>query len=206
MIDSATKQVKDEVATLIGTSGKIQYSEHKDPDVDIAVLRLSGAMIMQKNLLFSSFDIDEDAFDSNKLRESGSDEGSLVYMLGYPLGLVNVSSNQPICRLGCIARMNEAQIQENRNIIVDIQNFPGNSGSPIINRPDVTNITGTKHLEKSVLIGIVHSYIPYKDLLQSAQTKEIVEIRNENSGLAWVHPVEYIRQVIDEIQPQVVIM
>ena len=29
------------------------------------------------------------------------------------------------------------------------------------------------------------------------QTGKIVEVRSENSGLAYVHPVEYIREVID---------
>lgn len=30
-----------------------------------------------------------------------------------------------------------------------------------------------------------------------AQTHEVVEVRGENSGLALMHPVEYIREVID---------
>ena len=53
---------------------------------------------------------------------------------------------------------------------------------------------------KSVLIGIVHSYIPYRESLINSQTHEIVEIRSENSGLALVHPVEYIKEIIDLIE------
>ena len=97
--------------------------------------------------------------------------------------------------------MSETQITEQHNILVDIQNFPGNSGSPIITRPETITITGTASLTKSVLVGIVHSYIPYKERLVNSQTNEIVEIRSENSGLANVHPVEYIREIIEKIYP-----
>ena len=98
--------------------------------------------------------------------------------------------------------MSKEQIAESFNILVDIQNFPGNSGSPIITRPELMAIEGTKSLSRSVLLGIVHSYIPYRESLVNMQTQEIVEIRSENSGLAKVHPVEYILELIDAIQPK----
>ena len=118
-------------------------------------------------------------------------QGSLVHMLGFPMGLVNNSSRMPICRLGCIARISEAQIKETHNLIVDIQNFPGNSGSPIITRPEFVAIEGTKTFNKSILLGIVHAYIPYSEQLINGQTKQVVEIRTENSGLALVHPHQH---------------
>ena len=103
--------------------------------------------------------------------------------------------------MGCIARISKEQVQEQHNILVDIQNFPGNSGSPIINRPEIVSIQGTKNLDRSVLIGIIHSYIPYEETLINSQTGRFVEVKSENSGLAYVHPVEYIREIIDIILP-----
>ena len=50
-------------------------------------------------------------------------------------------------------------------------------------------------------MGVVHSYIPYRENLISTQTKRIVEIREENSGIALMHPIEYIRDIIDTILP-----
>ena len=41
-----------------------------------------------------------------------------------------------------------------------------------------------------------------KGQLVNQQTEEIVEILSENSGLAWVHPVEQIREVVDLITPK----
>lgn len=199
--DRADGSLKEVPAPLIENGTPI-FKVHPDPNVDIAILRLNGGFITENNLDFPAFDIDEHAMNSSDLRENGVDEGSLVYMLGYPMGLVNVNSKLPICRLGCVARMSEVQIRETKNILVDIQNFPGNSGSPIITRPEIISIEGTPAFGKAILLGIVHAYIPYREQLVNQQTKEIVEIRSENSGLAWVHPVEQIRELVDIIVPR----
>lgn len=190
------------INVLLIKNGTPLYIMHPNEKVDIAVFPLNIDFIRGNNLEFSYFDIDENAMTSVDLLEGGVDEGSLVYMLGFPLELVNETSNLPLCRLGCVARMSKEQILESHNILVDIQNFPGNSGSPIITRPEFISIQGTKNFSKSVLLGIVHSYIQYHESLISSQTNEIVEIRSENSGLAYVHPVEYILELIDVLQPE----
>ncbi|MDY2985513.1 MAG: serine protease [Synergistes jonesii] len=193
-----------EVPAPLSKNGNVIYKLHPNSKIDIAVLPLNGKFIVDNNLEFNAFDIDENALTTEELRKEGVDEGSLIYMLGYPMGLVNVNSKLPICRLGCVARMSEEQIQETGNLLVDIQNFPGNSGSPIVTRPEMMAISGTKALDRSVLLGIVYSYIPYRENLVNQQTREIVETRSENSGIALVHPVEQIRQVVDFLVPQFV--
>lgn len=145
----------------------------------------------------SAFDIDEHAVSSDELVDSGGGEGSFVYMLGYPIGMVDIESNAPICRLGCIARADEREIRRTNNMLLDIQNFPGNSGSPVVTKPEAVSITGTKAFGKAMLVGIVHSYTSYTDELVSRQTGRTVEIRSENSGIAHCNPVEYIRDVIE---------
>lgn len=189
-------------AALVSKDGTPYYVMHPNQNIDIAVLPLSPDFINSNNLEFPAFDIDTHAMTSSQLRTAGVDEGSLIYMLGFPMGLVNINSGLPICRLGCIARMSETQIAEEHNILVDLQNFPGNSGSPIITRPEFISVGGSPALDKCVLVGIVHSYIPYRESLINAQTKEVVEIRSENSGIANAHPVEYILEIIDSILPR----
>lgn len=183
-------------APLVGAGRRI-YLTHPQEDIDIAVIPLNGDYYTKRGLPFQGFDIDKHAMISSELLEEGADEGSLVHMLGFPMGLVNETSTLPICRLGCIARISTAQILESHNILIDMQNFPGNSGSPIVTRPEITSIEGTKALDKSILLGIVHAYIPYQEKLINIQTKEVVEIRSENSGIALVHPVEFIREIVD---------
>lgn len=189
-------------ALLVSEDGSAKYVMHHNPQIDIAVLPLSPDYINNNNLEFPAFNIDLHAMTSSQLRTAGVDEGSLIYMLGFPMGLVNNKSGLPICRLGCIARMSETQIAENHNILVDLQNFPGNSGSPIILRPEFVSVGGSPALGKSVLVGIVHSYIPYREKLINSQTREIVEIRSENSGIANAHPVEYMLEILDSIMPR----
>ena len=74
---------------------------------------------------------------------------------------------------------------------------PGTSGGPVINKPEIISITGTKSANQSNLIGIVKSYIPYQDIAVSKQTGRPRVIFEENSGLATVHPVDYIDEIID---------
>ena len=195
------KEIEAAIISIESSSEKPLYVLHPQSDIDIAVLPLNVSFIEMNNLECPAFDIDSNAMTSSELRDNGVEEGTLIYMLGYTMGLVNQSSSLPICRLGCIARISKEQIQEKHNILVDIQNFPGNSGSPIINRPEILTINGTKSFDRSVLIGIIHSYIPYQETLVSTQTNNIVEVRSENSGLAYVHPVEYIREIVDIILP-----
>lgn len=180
------------------SNGKALYSVHEDQDVDIAVVLLNGGFITENNLQFSAFNIEQHTLESSELVRQGGDEGSYVYMLGFPMGLVNVDSNTPICRGGCIARIDEKEIRSTKQFLLDIQNFPGNSGSPIITKPEVIGIGNGPILGKSVLIGIVHGYIPYEEKLINAQTKKVVEVRSENSGIAVVNPVEYIKEVIEK--------
>lgn len=189
----------DTVEASLEKDNKKLYYSHPNDEIDIAVLPLNVNVIVGNNFAFNAFDIDGHAMTSDELRKSGVDEGSLIHMLGFPMGLVNINSTLPICRLGCVARMSAAQISESHNILVDIQNFPGNSGSPIVTRPEIVSISGTPSFNKSILLGIVHSYIPYQESLINSQTKKVVEIRSENSGIALVHPVEYIREVVDLI-------
>ena len=80
--------------------------------------------------------------------------------------------------------------------LVDAQAFPGNSGGPIISRPENISLVGTANNFRANLIGILSAYIPYKDVLISQQTQEIRMVQTENSGLTIVHPVDRIKEVV----------
>ena len=186
-----------EICVPLVVNGQILYSAHPNCNIDIVAINLNGSYFKENNLSTGYIDIEHNAMDSQELREHGVSEGNIAYMLGYPMRLVNVNSKSPICRMGCIARMTKEQLAESNNILMDIQNFPGNSGSAVVLKPELTALEGTANSPQSVLIGIIHSYIPYRERLLNLQTNEIVEERTENSGLANMHPVEYIRDVVE---------
>lgn len=191
------------VEIAVWENGMKLYTEHPrrsndaSMSADIAALLLPAGELEKIGIQLSAFDIDEHAISSSEFVDSGGGEGSFVYMLGYPIGMVDIESNVPICRFGCIARADEREIRRTNNMLLDIQNFPGNSGSPVVTRPEMVSLEGTKALNKAMLVGIVHSYTTYTDELVSRQTGQTVEIRSENSGIAQCNPVEYIREVIE---------
>lgn len=158
---------------------------------------INGGFISENNLEFSGFNIDDNTLTSAEFLQKGGDEGTYIYMLGFPMGLVNVDSNAPVCRSGCIARIDPVEILNSKKILLDIQKFPGNSGSPIISRPEVVGIEDTPVLNQCALIGIIHGYLPYKEQLINSQTYEVVEVRSENSGIAVANPAEFIKEVVE---------
>ena len=185
------------ITAPVKENGTKLYSEHPDGSVDVAVMLLMGNFFELNNLMCSAIDIDEHALTSAEFMEQGGGAGSYVFMLGYPMGLVDVDSNAPICRGGCIARVDKCEVSRTKSILLDIQNFPGSSGSPVVTKPELVSIEGTGAINRCMLIGIIHSYINYEDQLVSLQTNRIVEVRSENSGLANCTPVEFIREVVD---------
>ena len=178
-------------------NGELLYSCHPDNNVDIAAVLIVGGYLDKNMLSASAFNIDSSLLTSQEVIEKGGGEGTGIFMLGFPMGLVNTKSMAPICRSGCIARIDTDEIRETKNMLLDIQNFPGNSGSPIITHPEIVSIDGTKALSMCALIGIVHAYIPYQEKLINSQTGCTVEIRSENSGIAMANPAEYIKETVE---------
>ena len=54
---------------------------------------------------------------------------------------------------------------------------------------------------KKVLINIILLFTFSISGMAQIEYGKTVEISSENSGLAYVHPVEYIREIIDSIFP-----
>lgn len=198
MIDKDTGLVKEYDLPL--HKNRSNYLLSNDDLVDIGIVRMNGSFISEHIIDFGLIDIDNNSLSSKEFVDQGGSSGDAIYMLGYPLGLVDIESNEPICRIGCVARMSKTEIERNKKFLLDLQNFPGNSGSPIFLKPEAFAIEGSKPVRRCCLIGIINSYIPYEEQLVSSQTNRIVEIRSENSGIALANPVEFIRALIDDFR------
>ncbi|WP_035785630.1 S1 family peptidase [Butyrivibrio sp. XPD2002] len=178
---------------------KACFSNHIDPNVDIAAVFINPEIVQKNNLNFYGYVLDTNVMESDEYIKYVGYEGGSVFMIGFPIPQMTVGkySNTPICRGGCIARMDPDLMKDEKKFLVDIHNYPGNSGSPIIARPEIGSLKGTEALNRAVLVGIVNSYIPYRERLINEQTKEAVEIRSENSGLAFANPAEYIKETVE---------
>ena len=191
--------VKDLPMPLVDKDDVPIYSKHPVEDVDIVAIQIIPQVILDNKLSLSFFDLENHALSLDQMKATGVDEGSLIYSLGFPMNLVNNSVKAPICRLGCISRVADAFVNPAVAdlFLVDAQTFPGNSGGPIVNRPEHISIDGTPHNTSANLIGILSAYIPYRETLYSRQTGRDRMIMEENSGLTIVHPVDRIKEVVE---------
>ena len=172
------------------------YSRHPSKDVDIVACKLHGGNV-QSVANLSGFDIEENALTLAQMQSSGVDEGCFIYAIGFPMGIVSDQIQAPIVRLGCISRIQDAFGEfGDTSYYVDAQVFPGNSGGPIVSRPELASVGSTNHNSRANLIGIVSSYIPYTDSLISRQTGKTVMVHRENSGLVNVFAVDRIKEVV----------
>ena len=190
--------VKDYKIGLNDKTNKKQFSGHPHPDVDIVAIQITPQTLIEDKSIWGAFDLDDHALTLEQMQSTGVEEGSLVYALGFPLNLLD-KVKTPVCRLGCISRISDAFIlkQQQMPFLVDAQAFPGNSGGPIINRPENLSIVGTPSNSKANLIGILCAYLPYSDVLISRQTGEVKMLQTENSGITVVYPVDRIRETVE---------
>ncbi len=189
--------VRDYQVNLVDNYGNKIYTEHPNNDVDIVAMQINPLKLIGDSAVWSAFDLNNNALDLIKMNNTGVDEGSMVYSLGFPMNLVGVYKT-PICRYGCISRISDAFLRPNKAYfyLVDVHSFPGNSGGPIINKAENVSVNNTPYNPTTNLIGILSANIQYKDVLVSQQTQEIRMVQTENSGLTVVHPVDKIREVV----------
>lgn len=190
--------VRDYPINLYDENETPLFSSHPNEATDIIAIQISPQQLIKDKSIWGSFDLDDHALTLDQMQSTGVEEGSLVYALGFPMNLVD-PIKVPICRLGCVSRITDAFIlkKEKPVFLVDAQTFPGNSGGPVINRPESASIVGTPTNPSANLIGILSSYIPYRETLFSRQTGRDRMVQEENSGLTIVHPVDRIKEVVE---------
>ena len=124
-------------------------------------------------------------------------EGNGVFVIGFPLGLTGNARNYPIIRQGVISRI-QSWLERNENtFLIDSPAFPGNSGGPVVLKPENVAVTGTKPITHSLLIGVISSNITSRDVAISTQTNEPRIVFEENTGLAEVVPIDLAREAIE---------
>lgn len=191
---------KDYPAQLKDKDGKQLWTGHPDPDIDVAVLGVNINQVREEGMKCSFFESDKHTLTVDELIKDGATEGDFAYVLGFPMGIVSKDRQHVFVRGGVIARIKDLFEKRGKDFVVDAPVFPGNSGGPVISKPELTSIQGTKGSNKSRLIGIVKSYIPYIDVAISQQTNRPRITFEENSGLSKVEPVDHIIQTIEEAE------
>ncbi len=185
---------------LSDAAGQPLWFAHPDPEIDVAVMPINYDALEDAALQVAYFRNDEHVAGIAELNTLGVTEGDFAYVLGFPMGLVGDKRNAVIVRNGSLARIRDVLSGTDTEYLVDAFVFPGNSGGPVVLKPEVMAIQGTPAHPTACLIGVVRAYVPYQDVALSAQTNRPRVIFEENTGLAAVHPVDYIEETIAACQ------
>ena len=186
---------------LLREDGTSIWKAHSDPEIDLCVLPIAAGKLQRDGLQLGFINTDGHVATLPTLSQKGLSEGDSVYVLGYPMGLVGTERNYAITRSGCIARIRDAQAGNSKEFLVDTFIFPGNSGGPVVLKPEIVSVVGTEAIREAYVIGVVKGYVPYQEVAISQQTKRPRVVFEENSGLASAHPIEYVLEILEEGYP-----
>lgn len=173
-----------------------RWLSHRNKKVDLALLSVNPEILQENSIEFNYIPEDIFAYYRN-FQNLGIEAGDELYILGFPLGFSGNLKNFACVKWGIISRIDKEIIKEEKAFFIDSSIFPGNSGGPVIIRPEIASLDKTKSVNTSYLIGVVSAYIPFIDKHISMQTKNVVSIVEENSGLAFVVPMDYVRQIFN---------
>ena len=121
--------------------GSTSWIVHPNLDVDVAVLRINGQQLCEDGIEFSFFaGGTQNVFALEQARESEVSEGDGVFVLGFPLGEAGKERNYTVFRQGIIARIQDWLNGNAQTLLIDASIFPGNSGGPILLKPEKTSI------------------------------------------------------------------
>lgn len=178
---------------ILEDSGKELYSKHEN--ADIIAIQISPAVLRENNSEYSWFALDKHSLEIKQMQATDVAEGSIVYSLGFPINMIGNNRKNPLCRIGCISRISDLfENYESDEYLIDLQTIPGNSGAPVINRPENLCIEGTTHNQTANLIGIISGTIDYSEKCEEPYCAKAHE---KNSGFAIVHPVDAIKEVVE---------
>lgn len=182
----------------LATNGELIWVGHDSDEIDVAVFNINPEVLERDGAEFSFFYLDEHVMTLEDMKNKGVSEGDGLFVLGFPMGIVAPQRKNVIARAGVIARIRDMLEGHQSSYLIDANVFPGNSGGPVIIRPELVSITGTKSIDKAALVGVVKSYVPYRDVAVSQQTGNARVIFEENSGLAEVENTSNVISTVEK--------
>ncbi len=182
---------------LTDNDGNAIWMAADDSQIDVAVIPIELSRLTGAGVRFAFFKSDEHVANVEKMNALGITEGDFAYVLGFPMGQVGGDKNYVIVRSGTVARIRDVLASVSSEFLVDAFIFPGNSGGPVVSKPELMAVAGTKPQTTAHLIGIVSGYATYRDIAISQLTGRQRVIFEENSGLAAAHPIDFVETIID---------
>lgn len=173
------------------------WLKHKDEKVDLAILPINATAIIEAKINYYFFK-ENDLLYAKNFTANNITTGDGLFVLGFPKGISGKARNFVIVRQGIIARVDEEVLEEGY-FYIDASAYPGNSGGPVIHKPEMVKIMGTQSNTNAGLMGVISTGETYSDIAISQQTGETRIIFTEQIGLVRVVPTELIFEIINEL-------
>lgn len=193
--DTAQREPKRIQVDLVDKKGKKNWFEHHEAKVDIAVIPVDVSGIGKENIGEHTF-LEEGMAFKEDIRRFGITHGDEVYVLGFPTGLAGKGKDYAIVRSGIIARLDDEILDKESSYLIDSYVSAGSSGGPVVLKPVYYSIRGTKAVNSAFLMGVVSSYIPHEKVAISRKARQPKTVLTENSGFAWVLPMDFVRDIV----------
>lgn len=165
------------------------YSIQDERNLDIAVLK-KDKNLLKDIIIEDTINLDNEALSISNFQQYGGQVGDTIKILGYPLDVLYPTIFEPVCRTGCVARINAQELQTQKVFLLDVLIFGGNSGSPVFTR---INENGTK---KTVVIGLVVSV--YREQLFDEKNNHLSF--TAPTGITAALPGEFIFETIESYE------
>lgn len=173
-------------------AGAPSWTAHSHPGIDVAVARVNVDLMRSEGLDVCFLQSDTDCASVAVMAETGVTEGDFVYVLGFPMGPVGAERDTVLARSGSLVRVRDLLGGAVNSFILDASVFPGNSGGPVVLKPEALSITGTAAVTTAYVIGIVAGFLHFPDVAVSQQSGRRRVVFEENSGLAIAFPMDAV--------------
>lgn len=158
------------------------YTEHPDPEIDLACLNVSVITHPKRGIYYRNL-YPKMLADYN---EPDLLPGTEVWFVGYPENRYDTTHNLPLLRRGYIASVPKIDFNGKKQLVIDAQVFPGSSGSPVF----------ASLGDKFKLIGIVTETMIRHEQLQSVHTGVGIGVQ-QVLGLGIVLKSALVKELVD---------
>lgn len=125
------------------------------PRADVAVIATSWSDLESKGVQWETFAARLNSLSQEEAASAGTSEGDEVFILGFPIGWRRGRQDYPIVRHGVLAQVQGWLNKEHDTFLVDGSGFPGNSGGPVISKPQSAVIGRALTVTDAWLMGMV---------------------------------------------------
>ena len=160
------------------------YFSH--PTADVAVMLGSWENLNISGIQWQAFTAGQNTLTRQDAYRIGLSEGDEVFILGFPIGWMAGNQDYPIVRHGVLAQIQGWLNREHDTFLLDGSVFPGNSGGPVVTKPQTEAVAKTQVIPKSFLIGMTSAYQINPGIVEK-----------ENADLGIIIPMDTINETVE---------